>query len=162
AFAAMFLVGCWDKVEIEDRAFVVAVGIDARDGEYVVTLSVPIFSDEEENEDAHIKTAQARTVSEALQELCEKDERQLFFGQTQMVIFANDLMEDPELLRGAVDALNKTLQATQRVHVLRADSATEVLAKTPPEKIIPYYEDSIMSYYDFEKSVRVVSLPAPI
>lgn len=37
------LTGCWDKIEIEDRAFVMAIGIDlsSSNKRYVVTFQFP-------------------------------------------------------------------------------------------------------------------------
>ncbi|MCL2356808.1 MAG: endospore germination permease, partial [Defluviitaleaceae bacterium] len=157
AFAGVLLTGCWDKVEIEERAFVAAIGIDTEDDEYIVTISVPIFNDDdnrEEDEHAHIKTTRADKVCVAIQELCDRDERQLYFGQTQIIIFSNELLTDNELLDGATESLKKHLQASRRITVLRADCAADVLKKKPPEKIIPYGDDSPVNFYDFVCSYR--------
>jgi len=142
-FAIVMLVGCWDRVEIENRAFVVAMGIDKGENEnYTVTLSIPIIEEgDEEDEDgeksAHIKSASGQTITEALKRLDSKNDKQLSYGQTKLIILGTDLLEDRELFERAIKALGNKLEAPRRIHVLAAKNPEEILSVNPPGESLP-------------------------
>jgi spore germination protein len=134
-FCVIFFTGCWDKVEIENRAFVVAMGIDKGEENYVVTLSIPVSDDEENSE--RVKSATGRTIPEALKKLDKKDNKQLFYGQTKVIVFGEDLLDDRELFCGALKSLDNVLESTRRIHVLAAKDAEKILETKPPDEIFP-------------------------
>lgn len=153
AFAAFLLVGCWDKVEIENRAFVVAMGIDKDDENYIVTLSVPILGekgnegfplyggkgeeDDEKEQPDYIKKASGKTITEALKKLDSKNGKHLYYGQTKLVILGAELLEDSEMFQGALNTLEGKLVATRRIHVLSTKNPTDILSAKPPGEIMP-------------------------
>jgi len=149
--------GCWDKVEIEKRAFVVAVGIDKAHSDdendekkYIVTLSVPMFYEKNENDNPmeendnedekipppHIKTATGQTITEALKKLDAKNDKHLYYGQTKLLILGTSLLEDSELLQGAIYAMENKLEAPRRIHVLAAKDPKEILSTKPAGEIL--------------------------
>ncbi|MCL2456832.1 MAG: GerAB/ArcD/ProY family transporter [Defluviitaleaceae bacterium] len=140
-FALIIFSGCWDKVEIENRGFVVAMGIDAdAEKNFVVTLSVPIMERENSDGDekkSHVQTAAAKTITEAVKKLDVKNDRQLYFGQMKLLVLGTELLRREEHLRAAIETLEEKLVATRRIHVLAADDAREILSSKPPGEIIP-------------------------
>jgi Ger(x)C family germination protein len=138
-FILTMLSGCWDRVEIENRAFVVAMAID-KDENYAVTLSVPLIGeneDDEEEKPAHIKKATGKTITEALKKLDAKNDKSLYYGQTKLIILGESLLSDRALLQGAINTLGNKLEATRRIHVLSAENAGEILEAKPPGEILP-------------------------
>ncbi|MCL2572554.1 MAG: Ger(x)C family spore germination protein [Defluviitaleaceae bacterium] len=139
------LSGCWDRVEIENRAFVVAIAIDkATDEEarYAVTLSLPAANDsaedEEDDDPPYIKKASAKTVTEAIKEINAETDTQLYFGQTKMLVLGNALLEDPDLVNGALDYFNRHHEIDRAMYVLVANGeGADVLAATPPGDKLP-------------------------
>jgi spore germination protein len=145
---ALLLVGCWDKVEIEDRAFVVAIGIDKQDENYIVMVSIPATHNEEEDEKqyAQMKYAEGRTVTEALKYLDENSDKELYYSQTKLLIIGTNLTEDREFLRNAIETLQNTLKSPRRINVLAAENPSEILEVKPPREI---YRNTFE--FDFEK-----------
>ncbi|MCL2261863.1 MAG: Ger(x)C family spore germination protein, partial [Defluviitaleaceae bacterium] len=139
AFAAMLLVGCWDSKEVENRSFVVAMGVDKTEENYAVTLSIPIIAEKDEDEEipAHIKTSEGKTITEALKKLEAKNDKSLYFGQTKLVILGTDLLEDEKFLRQTLTTLENKLEAPRRIHVLAAEEPAKILAAKPPGEIFP-------------------------
>ncbi|MCL1885116.1 MAG: endospore germination permease [Defluviitaleaceae bacterium] len=156
------LSGCWDKVEIENRAFVVAMAVDKGEN-YTVSLSIPVFDEEDDDESGHIQSAEGRTITEALRKLDERNDRELYFGQTKLVVLGTELLEDSELLQGAINTLDNKLEATRRIQVLAAKNPEKILEANPPgEKLSGLYASDIckkaftMDFDSFSKSENAV------
>ena len=143
--------GCWDKVEIESRAFVVALGVDKKEENYIVTLSVPVIGgkdmpfygkggDDDNDDDkqpAHIKIGEGQTILEALKNLDAKNDKNLYYGQTKLIIVGEKLLEDRQFFNHALQELEKQLAAPRRIHVIAAEDPTEILKAKPPGEILP-------------------------
>jgi len=139
------LTGCMDKVELEDRAFVVSIGIDKAEDEerYTVVLSLPAALDggEDESEDEnpqHIKKASGQTVTEAIKKIDAETNTQLYFGQTKMLALGSTLLEEPDLVRGALDAIDRHPEIARQIHILASCSkAEDIVAANPPGEALP-------------------------
>jgi Ger(x)C family germination protein len=165
------LSGCWDRVEIENRAFVVAMGIDKGEGEnYAVTLSVPILNKESDEKPAFIKTAEGQTICEALKKLDAKNDKSLYYGQTKLIVLGTDILKERELLTAAIHTLENKLPAARRIHVLAAEDPAEILEAAPPGEILPgsyipnMYRDrhkigGASFTLDFERLSTIIAMP---
>jgi len=144
AISLGMLTGCMDKIELEDRAFVVSIGIDkAEDDErYTVTLSLPAALDggEDESDDKpqHIKEASGQTVTEAIKKINAETNTKLYFGQTKMLALGNALLEEPDLVRGALDAVDRHPEIARQIHILAScGKAADILEANPPGEALP-------------------------
>ena len=160
AGATFLLTSCWDRVEIENRAFVVAIGIDKAENNdddesenrYTITLSVPILGEdneanssqnnsendgENETPPSHIRQASGQTITEALKELDAKTDKQLYYGQAKLLVLGTGLLEDSGLVDGVINIFNNMLEIDSRMHVLAAENAAEVLYVKPPGETMP-------------------------
>ncbi|MCL1842406.1 MAG: endospore germination permease, partial [Defluviitaleaceae bacterium] len=164
AFSTVILSGCWDRVEIENRAFVVAMGIDAEDDGYKVTLSVPVFGEKgtegfplygetgengengengetgengENKQPAFIKTSYGKTLSEALKNLDSKEARHLYYGQTKLLLLGEGILGNSASVESVIATLTNRLKAPGRVHVAAAENAADILSAKPPGEILP-------------------------
>jgi len=142
------LTGCYDKVEIEERAFVVAIAIDKaenpdeKDERYTVTLSLPAALDggegEDEDEPQHLRKASGQTVTEAIKKINAETNTQLYFGQTKMLALGKDILEEPDLLRGAVSAMDSHPQVARQIHILASQGkGSDILEANPPGEALP-------------------------
>ena len=132
--------GCWDRVEVEDRAFVVAIGIDEEDGEYEVSLSVPLLKKEgqEDDEAPHIKTATGKTISEAMKNLDAKTDKTLYYGHAKLLVLGKDLLEDADMVSSTIAALEHKDEIDLRINVLATNgSAKDILETKPPGEVLP-------------------------
>jgi len=133
--------GCWDRVEIENRSFVVAIGIDSDDDEYVVSLSIPLLKkneDDESDKPHHIKTATGRTVTEAMKKLDAKTDRTLYYGQAKLLILGEDLLAQNNMTSSVIQTLINKNEIDLRINVLAADGkAQDILEAKPPGETLP-------------------------
>jgi len=123
---------CWDKVEIEDRAFIVAMAVDSYKNEYTVTLSIP--------EEETIKTATAETLTQAFKELDSKTDKSLYYGQMKLLILGSELLKNETQLKNVVSVIDNSREISCRIQVIASEGkASEILEiKNSISKI---YED---------------------
>ncbi|MCL1863367.1 MAG: endospore germination permease [Defluviitaleaceae bacterium] len=126
--------GCWDRVEIEDRAFVVAMGVDWEENQYKVILSIPIIG--EEDEAPKVNTSTGETVTEAIKMMNAKQDKNLYFGQMNLIIMGENLLENQEKLAGAIASLD-ILKTGRKIRVISAKDPSDILEAKQPNEILP-------------------------
>jgi len=143
AIGTIFLISlnaCWDRTEIENRAFVVAVGVDKAQDEFAITLSLPAPTDsnDEEDDPPHIKNASAQTITESIKEIDAGTDVPLYFGQTKILVLGEDLLTDQDMMRSTLDMFNRHQEIDRAVHILAAHgTGADILNATPPGDDLP-------------------------
>ncbi len=136
---SFLLTGCWDKIEIEDRAHISSVGIDKYKGPiidekpanpYVFTFSFP----EHKKDDA--KDIVVSTVGETLYSvsriMADRSNRQIFLGHLRTIIIGSDIAKDPKVFRQILDGIENSEFISRRVVLaITEDSAQEVINVVP-------------------------------
>ena len=129
---------CWDRVEIENRAFVVAMAIDNHHGKYQVSLSVPLQEKDEEKYIPHVITATGTTITEALKHLEEKSDKTLYYGQSKLLVLGDALLESRDMTSTTIQAIKHHPQIDLRMNVLAAQGeAKEILEAKEPGETMP-------------------------
>jgi hypothetical protein len=115
--AVAMLAGCWDQIEIEDRLFVLAMGIDKTgntekktpEDRYTITFVSPLVAQVKEGEGPAFKTYKTmdNTLIMSLSQLMERFSQKQFFEHTRGIFFGEELMKDEELLKGVIDGLTR-------------------------------------------------------
>ncbi|MCL2603766.1 MAG: endospore germination permease [Defluviitaleaceae bacterium] len=153
-FAVLFtpllgLAGCYDRVEIEDRKFVVAFGIDKKESEgdentseerYKLSVYTNLSQNKDEGEadehEEHIKTASGRTLTEAMSKLDTQANTRLYYGQAKIILLGEELTEDAALVTDAFAALVQNMEIERQIKVIVIDGmASEALGKDLHKKI---------------------------
>ncbi|MCL2286098.1 MAG: Ger(x)C family spore germination protein [Firmicutes bacterium] len=137
----LLLTSCQDRVEIEDRAFITAIGVDSDNGEYAVTLAVPLLKkdgDEDSDESHHTKTATGQTITEAFKKLDAKTDKTLYYGQAKLLVFGSSLLNDGDMTGSVINAVKNKPEIDLRLNVLATNgSAKDILEAKPPEETLP-------------------------
>ena len=136
------LTGCWDRVEIENRAFVVSIGIDKDEGDdFTVSLSIPLYKKDGDSDDEdkhHIKTATGKTITEALKNLDAKTDKTLYYGQAKLLVLGNELLSDSKMMSSAIGTLSHKTEIDLRINTLAAAGrAQDILETKPPGESLP-------------------------
>ncbi len=124
--ASFFLTGCWDKRNMEDRSYVITMGIDKYQGEerqrYSVSLGSAQISEladaPKEEGDISAIEAQGNTLAEAIHKADCFHSRKVYLGQLKTVIFGQDILEDKELFLSALDELERNPDISEKVILL--------------------------------------------
>ncbi len=138
------LTGCWDKVEIEERAHISAVGIDmysASDSEdvpnrYIFTFAFP------ENKKDNAKDIIVSSVGENLYSvsriMASRSNKGFFLGHLRTVVIGVDIAKDSKSFRQILDGIENNEFLSRRVVLaITEDSAGEII------KIVPSMENKL-------------------
>jgi len=122
-------------------AYVVSIGVDCDDGEYVVSLAVPLLKkndSDESDEPHHIKTANGKTVTEALRKLDAKTDKTLFYGQAKLLVLGDSLLEQADMTSSVIQAMKNKNEIDLRINVLSTNGkAIDILQAKPPGETLP-------------------------
>lgn len=133
---SFLLTGCWDKREMEDRGYVITMGIDAtEDGTgYDMAFGVAQLSTlstqggNSGGEDAPpLIAVQGKSLASALREGNCKTSRQLYLGQCKTIVFGKGLLENKALLKGILEELERKEEVSPKTMVLGTNGKAEAL-----------------------------------
>jgi Ger(x)C family germination protein len=144
----VLLAGCWDKVEIEDRLFVLAIGIDKVKEEeklqptdrYAINFVSPIVA---ALKDAGGKGGVGETFNTfktvtsiftfGLNQMYERMDKKLSFQHTRVLIFGEDLIKDEGLFREVLDAVGRSHEFHRNMYVFAVPGRAEEVFKIKPK-----------------------------
>jgi Ger(x)C family germination protein len=146
----LMLTGCWDKVELDRRAFVLGVAIDTAPEDegnsdvYMLTLETPAPKQEggggEETSRAGqsqakpstIFTGTGKTFFEIIRKMATQSNKALFFGQQHVLIIGEDLLRRCSLHK-ILDFWIRDSEVDRSIKVLVARGRAEDIFKTTPK-----------------------------
>ncbi len=149
AFGVIMLTGCWDKIEIENRAFVQVITLDKipeeertdENSRYLVSFVFPrtaaLVGQGGEfggsGGDASITISiTGRTLTQCAYLISSRLERTIYFNQARIMLFGRELMEDQQLVKETVDKLSRDHELNRRMYVGVVDGlARDVLTIKP-------------------------------
>ena len=147
--------GCWDKEELENRGFVVSMGIDtfqsdaptgridAQSGQnrYLMSMTLPSISElegEGDEEAKSMKKGSGETVSGTIRNISAHSSKKIDFGHAKTCIFGEEILSDESLFQEALDALERNTELNGKLIILATDERAEdiLAAKVTDDPII--------------------------
>ena len=155
ALVAIFLTGCWDVIEINERIFVTAVGIDLNEdpnieNEYLVTYVYPniasIKKGESQKEAKFMKSTVAKTPFDGSRQLTTRLDKPLFFRHMKVIVIGEELLKKPDKIKEFFDGLGRDPRINRKVQIIVAQGkAKDVLStKTEQELVVGGYLNSML------------------
>lgn len=172
------LVGCWDKVEIDQRGFVEIILIDTPPPGYEeeVGESVKGVPGTEKQTGKMIKVTYlfpntsllageggggeepgflsmssiATSLSKTDRYIDARISRRLYFGHTQIIIFSEDILKDSEVMNGILDHFRRNPQFNRTMKMLVTDGEASKVGEIKPkgEKLMFRYIKGILQNED--------------
>ncbi|HQQ45710.1 MAG TPA: hypothetical protein PLT24_12615, partial [Bacillota bacterium] len=113
----LLLTGCWDKIEIEDRLFVLSIGVDsvelaekkASKDKYTLSFVSPVVDQIKEGPGPAFRTYKTvdNSIIMSLSQLLERFSKKQFFGHTRNIFFGEDVLKDEKLLKEILDGISR-------------------------------------------------------
>ncbi|NNG65653.1 Ger(x)C family spore germination protein [Caldanaerobacter subterraneus] len=141
-FLIFVLTGCWDKIEIEDRAFVMAIGIDLSNSnkKYVVTFQFPNVAELAKGsggggsggseKPSFAVSEVADTIFSASRHISTRLDKALYLGHTQAIIFGKEVVENKTRFQEVLDSLDRSYELSRKVYLLvTPGKAQDILLK---------------------------------
>lgn len=145
--------GCWDYVEISDKAIVagIAVDYDADLNQLLLTIetAVPKTSKGEMTVESGIISQTGKDFFEALRSLVTKTSKKLLFSHTKVIILSKSMIEKEEILIGVIDFLKRDSKPRDDIWVVLSNESTasEIYydSKVKLQDITSYHLDDILN-----------------
>jgi Ger(x)C family germination protein len=143
----MLLTGCWDQVEINERAYVITLGLDINEEEEEglnVTYTfpnLPAITGNGEGRQSYSKSIPAPTLYEANKLFGTRSRRQLTFDHSKIIIFGEEVLKDPRKIKDLLDQFERDPHFARTLIVL----ATEGKASDVIEEEL--YDESDIGFY---------------
>ncbi|KNF09780.1 spore germination protein, Ger(X)C family [Gottschalkia purinilytica] len=172
---SILLTGCWDRIEINERDYVIIMGMDLakqHKGEeaselknpyvnrYAISYSMPnlktVQTGSEHPEEANfVFKTEAQNPYEASVQFANKMSTDPYYKHCKITVFGSNLVKDPIYLRELLDGLLRNNQLTRKLNLFVAQGdAYDILSTNP--KMIPKvgeylwrlaYKKNVMSIY---------------
>jgi Ger(x)C family germination protein len=179
----IFSTGCWDKIEIDERAFVLAIAVDMAEGNIKSessSLSGEEFSGKIDKKD-YIKStffmpipsklisgsvdafateeSEGLNMQSAIQSLSMKFSRKMFFGQTTIILIGESLIKNEKAFREFVDFLEREpdMGREAKIAILEGKLADLKNIKPKFEKVFAAYAGGV--FKNANKTSSALELP---
>ncbi|WP_053954783.1 Ger(x)C family spore germination protein [Inediibacterium massiliense] len=146
----LLLTGCWDKIEIEKRAFVAIVGIDKYEenkikienteeekidqvkNRYLVTISYPntgLLAQKGQGDAKYVYSAVGDNLEDILDEFETRTGRTLNFRQTQAIVLGEKLAQDEIFVREVLDNIERSPAIGRKIYLMNTRGNAEDVVK---------------------------------
>lgn len=174
-FMAAMLSGCWDKVEIDERGFVGVImvdmappgyeekvaeslkdvpGVEGQVGRMIkVTYAFPLTvalageGGSGGKEPAFTKISSVATTMDKVNRYVDsRISRRLFFGFTQVIIFGEEFLQNPDKVKEVIDYFRRNPEFGRSMRVLAAEGEAADVAEIKPEgeKLLSRYTRGVL------------------
>ncbi|QXM06784.1 Ger(x)C family spore germination protein [Crassaminicella indica] len=139
--------GCWDKVEIDKRAFVVVIcidkfqpkeengkkPIDSSKNRYVVTIEYPnagVIAGKQDGEPKFTYSSVGKSFYDTLESLSTRLGRKMQFRHIKAIILGEALAKDEKLFREILDAIERSPKIGRKVNLMITPGEAKDLLNT--------------------------------
>ena len=115
----LFLTGCWDKKDPEDRAFIMTLGVDdAAEGCKFIFAPANTGGGETQT-----YTAESETLAGAVAQVDGQMSRKTDLGQLKTIILSGELLEDSRKLDSLLQELERSQTVSEKVMLLATEES---------------------------------------
>ena len=152
-FCCIFLSGCMDKTEAEDRGYVITVGVDMGENErYDISFVTADLSGDGSDIKGKVINVSADSIVEALKKGDSNTNKLLYLGQLKTVVLGESILGDSEGLYEFLSQLENNRDVSIKTIMLGTEKKASEVTKEISEK-----EFSAGVYiYDFYKKVSCI------
>lgn len=149
---SVLLMGCWDKIEIEERAYAMTVGIDVNvlesDDPLYVTFVIPNPAAIDGQSDEHniIIAGTGSSLYSIKRRFSTRSSKELYLGHLKAVLIGEEIARQPDLLREIFDALEKDPYISRKVRIAIVEGTAKALLEVEPS-IEPNISKYIMEIF---------------
>ena len=166
----LLLAGCWDKIEIEDRLFVLSIGVDsvelteqqASEDKYTLSFVSPVVDQikEEPGPAFHTYKTVDNSIIMSLSQLLERFSKKQYFGHTRNIFFGEDVLKDEKLLKEILDGISRYHEFHNSMYAYIVPGRAEEVFKVKPmyDKLLAPYIAGIIENSDYTSKVIKLTL----
>ncbi|MEJ8552831.1 Ger(x)C family spore germination protein [Tepidibacter sp. Z1-5] len=154
------LTGCWDKVEINNRGFVIGLGIDKlkddekkkESNEIRVSFKIPNVAllgtkQTPTKESSFYWEAEGETFDTVINEIEAKSPFDLELSHNKVIILGKEILQDKKLLKQILDGIDRNRYFSRKLYLLASDEdASDIIGIKPNEQpLVGVYYGNILN-----------------
>lgn len=155
-FTILILSGCYNYRELNEISIVSSIGIDKKDGEYLVSAQVMNAKSEKESESTQVLVYEGtgKSINEALRDVTTKSSRRLYGGHISKLVISEEIAKE-----GIVNVIDMFQRLTEirnefTITVSKNIAAADVIkVMTVPETIPAEYVKTSLESADIESAL---------
>lgn len=122
--ALLFLLtACWGSKDVQDVAYVTAIGFDFQDGKYISYVQVLNFSNIAKGEKTEIGKniptwigrGEGKTITESLSNIYSTSQLRLFWGHVKSIVVSEHFLEQEKRMKNVYDTINRYREIRYKV-----------------------------------------------
>ncbi|MCI8342435.1 MAG: hypothetical protein HFE62_04405 [Firmicutes bacterium] len=155
-FSVVMFCGCYDGKEMDERDFVIAMGIDSADNGFSVSMGIAGGNGNEEGAiDGDIKTNEGTNFPAAIELFTGRESRDVYYGHMKTLVVSEDVLNDQEFVDEIMDTFMRNSQFSEKIVLFSSGNAENVLRAVSENE----YGDGL-NIWDFYKnnSVEVLNV----
>jgi len=120
----VLLTGCNQQMDIEKRNYVMGLGIDLKDGQFVFSFSFPDLTaliGKGENIHYPVVNIEAGSLEEAAVVYARQSNRRLDYGQLQSIVIGRDLIMNKEKMEQVLNEIKENREFSRTILACMAD-----------------------------------------
>ena len=121
----MFLSGCWDSKDPEDRAYIITMGVDKGEDGYIFSFAPA----KTQQKDPELLVANGATIASAMVDMDTQNSRKTDLGQLKMVVLGKSALEDKVLVDSILDELERSQEVSEKIMLLGTEGTAEECLK---------------------------------
>jgi len=121
----LFLTGCWDKKDPEDRTFIISLGVDSGENGCRFTFAPANI----ETGEAETYTAESGTLAGAVAQTDTRTSRKTDLGQLKTIILSTDFLKKQGELEALLQELERSQTVSEKVMLLATEDSAEDCVK---------------------------------
>lgn len=170
SFNVFFLSSCYDKLEIEDRDFVLTIAIDkhipidkhSNEDRFLVTVSIPnpiAVTNLDDNQNKILSTS-GKTIIEAINNISTLYGVSLDFSQSKVLILGQQLLEDANLFKETLDVLQRNRRLSKKSLFLATEGRGVELINSKIENVnlLGYFLSEYFNSNNYTSSINLTLL----
>lgn len=136
---ALCLTGCWDKVEINERAFVLGLGVDVDEEKknFLMSLAIPnlpvLTGQASGGETAFVKQVSDQSLLGAFKKMNTRVNKQINVENLEVVVFGADLLKNSKKVKEVFDHFERNPSYSRNLPVVVARSSAKTILDIKPE-----------------------------
>ncbi|MBQ2680231.1 MAG: hypothetical protein IJF98_08540 [Firmicutes bacterium] len=150
----LFLTGCWDLAEIENRNYVINLGIDNENDEYIVTYGLAWNDDETHL--GSVKTASGENLSFLIENADISSEKSTFLGHAKTLILGENVLKDKDMLQEVISTLKNNKDLSSKVLIMechgKASDAVNAISEEKQMYIWNFYRTNANNMGHIQKT----------
>lgn len=159
-FNTIFLSGCWDKIEINERGFILGMGIDEisekekQEPYDFIKLSfkvpnVALLGTKQSplKESTFYFSGKGESYSTIIEEIESRAPFRLDVSHMKVIVIGNEILKNPILFRDVMDGIVRERRLSRKIYILAAREKAENIMKIKPieEPVIGMYFRDILT-----------------